>query len=410
MTGSIRRHEDYFQSLIDKTFVCLTLFALFFNVFIGPLTPIMIMLCVTGYLVLRRDRLPKLLACTWPVLLLPILALLSAIWSVDPPLTIKSGILYLLTIFVATIFGGGIKHRDFMAAIFFAFLVFAILSLLFGNSLTGARAFQGLLASKNEMGEVAGVLVIASTCAFAEGISRGKFLQIIFSVLGLLVGATELWFSQATTATIATVTATFCAALWLVSIRLGAQTRTTVFISTILTSILVFIIFKYWGSVIFDMVLENTGKDTTLTGRTDLWRVADRLIAERPWLGMGYNTFWRPGNLEAEALWRAFGIEGRSGFNFHNTYREITVALGFVGFTIYLIVAVIGALSLLLGTMRTPSIPLIFLCALLISSVIKLPFEAFGFGAMQFFTVLSFATISAGYTMLGTRRKEARAS
>jgi exopolysaccharide production protein ExoQ len=78
-------------------------------------------------------------------------------------------------------------------------------------------------------------------------------------------------------------------------------------------------------------VLAATGKDITLTGRTDLWRVAlDEIAGARGWV-TGYQAFWRIGNPVAEELWRAFGIESRSGFHFHNFYLSNAVEIGIVG-------------------------------------------------------------------------------
>ena len=48
-------------------------------------------------------------------------------------------------------------------------------------------------------------------------------------------------------------------------------------------------------------------------------------------LGRGYYAFWRQGNLDAEGLWRYFGIDSRGGFTFHNTLVDILVTLGWIG-------------------------------------------------------------------------------
>jgi O-antigen ligase len=47
-----------------------------------------------------------------------------------------------------------------------------------------------------------------------------------------------------------------------------------------------------WVDLVFDSILTASGKDSKLTGRADLWQVADRLIAQKPILGLGYNAFW----------------------------------------------------------------------------------------------------------------------
>ena len=403
MEAASGRGDLRIESLIDLALISAVLFAILFNVYIGPLTPLILMAVTALYFVIRRDRLASFMLDTWPLLLLPGFATASALWSIDSGASIKAGILYLLTILIALILGSGVRRVDLLKAVFFTFLAFCMLSWLLGYPQIGRQPFQGLLASKNAMGEVGGALVLAAICFFADAASRHKWLSAALALFGLALGAATLFLSEATTATIATGTAALCAIVWLATLRMDAQSRTFLFLSAILFSGVVFGMFFYFQDVIFDYVLGVSGKDTTLTGRTDLWRIADNLIAERPWLGIGYNTFWHPGNLGAEALWRQFGISNRTGFNFHNTYREITVHLGFIGLALFFLVSAVGMLGLFLGTMRSPSIPLVFLSAMIISSLIKLPFESFGFGSMQLFGILTFAGISAGYTTFKLR-------
>jgi exopolysaccharide production protein ExoQ len=103
------------------------------------------------------------------------------------------------------------------------------------------------------------------------------------------------------------------------------------------------------------MILSATGKDITLTGRTDLWRVPRWMRSpNRPWLGHGYQAFWRIGNPEAEHLWRAFGIESRSGFHFHNLYLSNAVEIGMIGAGIQaMLLASLGRLTLRLALVST---------------------------------------------------------
>lgn len=142
-------------------------------------------------------------------------------------------------------------------------------------------------------------------------------------------------------------------------------------------------------------LLKKTGWG--LTGRADLWMKADELIAKRPWVGLGYNAFWIPGNLDAEALWRLLGIASRSGFNFHNTPREVLVHLGIVGLILFTLVALVGLIRLFIGAMANPNAGLIYQCGLTIYFLLKLPFEVIGFGTMHFSTIFVYAFLGAGY-------------
>ena len=80
-----------------------------------------------------------------------------------------------------------------------------------------------------------------------------------------------------------------------------------------------------------DAFLGSLGKDTTLTGRTELWDYAQKLIGERPLLGLGAEGFWLPYRGDAQFLLEAFhkGINIR--FSFHNSYLAIWVHLGIIG-------------------------------------------------------------------------------
>ena len=191
------------ESAIDIALVCAVLFAILFNVWIGPLTPLILTGVTAAYCVIRRDRLPALLLDTWPLLLLPALAIASVLWSINGGESMKAGLLYLLTILVALILGSGVRRIDLLKAVFFSFLIFTLLSWIYGYSQIGQRAFQGLLASKNAMGELSGGLVLAAICLFSDAVSRRKWLLGITCLLGLALGAVSLGLAEATTATIA---------------------------------------------------------------------------------------------------------------------------------------------------------------------------------------------------------------
>jgi len=81
-------------------------------------------------------------------------------------------------------------------------------------------------------------------------------------------------------------------------------------------------------------LLSVMGRDTTFSGRTEIWKQVWRFILERPLLGWGYAAFWR-------------GIEGQSFevvaamrfivFHAHNGFLEIWLELGIVGLTLFVL-------------------------------------------------------------------------
>lgn len=78
-------------------------------------------------------------------------------------------------------------------------------------------------------------------------------------------------------------------------------------------------------------VIEGVGRDTTLTGRTEIWEKALGLVSN-PVLGAGFETFWLGDRLLA--MWRAFPVFLPN--QAHNGYLEMYLNLGAVGLVLFL--------------------------------------------------------------------------
>ena len=91
-------------------------------------------------------------------------------------------------------------------------------------------------------------------------------------------------------------------------------------------------------SSIFNIVLSSTGRDATLTGRTDLWEAVIALGMKHPVLGGGYGAFWL-GNF-SNNLWQIFVWHPTQA---HNGYIDVFVDIGIVGLII-VIALIIAAL------------------------------------------------------------------
>ena len=126
------------------------------------------------------------------------------------------------------------------------------------------------------------------------------------------------------------------------------------------------------------MLLDATGKDVSLTGRTDLWQVALDEIAQRPWLGSGFQAVWVPGNPLAEMLWDDFGVESRTGFHFHNAYLSNAVEIGIVGAALQAVLVLGGLAGALAWVMRDLRAETLFLALFMVRqavlSMVEVPF------------------------------------
>lgn len=385
----------------------LAAFAMLANPILGPLTPLIVIAFVPFFAVINRNRMVHVLASAGPCLLLPLLALLSVTWSQAPDDTLRYGLLYLLTCFVGSMMGAGMRSQDAISGLFFGLLIIGILNFMLGGygvTETGAAAFRGIQGSKNAAGEYAGAAVLVSVAMTSQAWINRRYGSVVLGVFGLVIAVSTLVLSKATGALIATSVALPCMICWLISRHMEVQVRTAICGAIMIVVAVMLLTLNLWLPALFELVLDSSGKEVGLTGRTMLWQAADRQIAMRPLLGRGYNAFWVPENLEAIRLWSEMGIESQMGFNFHNTYREILVDLGYIGLIIFVIVATVSTLIVLLRTMFKPSISLIMASALLVYFAMKTPFETFGFGGMHLLTLILFMCWSMGYSSLLYKR------
>ena len=73
-------------------------------------------------------------------------------------------------------------------------------------------------------------------------------------------------------------------------------------------------------------VLDLLGRDITLTGRTQIWSLAARAVAERPATGYGADAFWRS-PIGDQVRW----MFGRSAVHAHNAWLDIVLDFGVLG-------------------------------------------------------------------------------
>ena len=88
--------------------------------------------------------------------------------------------------------------------------------------------------------------------------------------------------------------------------------------------------------VLFDLnkvLIEGLGRDTTLTGRTDIWDLVIKL-QPNPLLGAGFESFWLGDRLMK--MWEAFPVFLPN--QAHNGYLELYLNLGMIGLLLFVTV------------------------------------------------------------------------
>lgn len=299
-----------------------------------------------------------------------LLACLSVFWSAAPGTTARAALQYLSHIVCALIAMRVVDTRTLVRGGLIGTGLVLVFSLLFGvyhlDPLDGTYSFVGAFASKNQLGFYASLAVLFAFAALFLGVERGLWR---FAAVGcVLLALYCLKASQSATSVLTTAAvAGLCLSLRALEM-LAPFHRKMLFAALAVLSVLAGLAAAYGGG--YELLLGAFGKDATLTGRTYLWQQGIAAAGEAPFFGIGYQAFWVQGFAEAERLWAAFFIAGRSGFHFHNTFIAATVETGLVGcllLTVVLLVTLGGHLARLLSAARDVEALVLFTVAALLA-------------------------------------------
>jgi exopolysaccharide production protein ExoQ len=263
----------------------------------------------------------------WFLLLLPLLALVSVMWSDYPAATLKLSLEYLVTTMIGIWAACCIKPRISISALMAALSIGVILSVLIAPNNN-----VGIFGSKNYF-----ALSISLLMLTAITVALDKLQPRIFRLMGLFAfvsSPVELVFAQSLGALVDT-----CATLAMffglrAACRLHPGARSLAFIILFLLATVVVLLGTLY--VNSSDVLDLVGKDATLTGRTLIWQHALDSISEHPFAGLGYAAFWQVGSWSAEQVWHFMRIPDKMGFHFHDTYLQIAVDLGVIGLSVFI--------------------------------------------------------------------------
>ncbi len=359
---------------------------------IGKLGAVLFLAAGVGLILLRPADIIKTATQNWLVLLLPAFCVFSFIWSREPTLSLRFGLQLLATVAIALAIYRRLSPRAFCLTLFGCLGALMVASLLFGNVRSDIGAWTGIYGSKNALAGAASMFVVVSLGVALN--SRHRPILRIVAIGGFFLGFALVILAQSVSA-LGLLPPTLIVMLLLVGSRSLGRLRATVICTFALLFLAILtLVVQANSSAVMAYVLETTGKDVTLTGRTELWAVALNLISERPLLGVGYQAFWVKGHADAEALWAIFGIDSRGGFNFHNMYLSNAVEIGILGVLLQTVMLLGSAILTAIWAMRTANAVPALLFALsfmvLMGSLVEVPL----FFQFSLRTIIVFATFA----------------
>ena len=326
-----------------------------------------------------------------PAMAVPLLGLLSALWSEAPDQSIRIGVMTLMTVMVALIMADRLSAPRFIAAAHCALLLVVVLSL---TRYSPGLPLSGYTGSKNVLAYYAAIGILSSLTILLDRAQPSLLRLSCLATAPLCVLA--LLLSQSAGALVSTVVGLGVFGFLVVMRRLSAQGRMRALIAVFIIAAPMIIARPVLIEAAHTFQEQVLKKDRTLTGRTYLWERAATIIEARPILGHGYAAFWRQGALEAEGLWRWGHIPDRAGFNFHSDYVEISVALGRVGLVAFVLTMLMLGVPLVVRAILAPSLPLAFFTAFVMSAYLKTSAESGLILAWTFPTALLFAAAVYG--------------
>lgn len=280
-------------------------------------------------LCLRRWKLvERALPAATPALLLAGWVLCSTFWSADPLLTARRAPEFVL----AGLFGVYLTVRFPMERqlkiFWWAMVLLAIGTVMvaywlpsYGLDLSAGHHadWKGVFTQKNACGRI----MVLATAVLLAG-RRWGWKQIASGVLFLLVlvksGSRGAWALEAVLLA--------GAGMYFLLRRCEGRIRGALLGLLGLISVTVGLV----GHAYRDALMEMMGRNATLSGRVEIWHAVWPFVMQRPWLGWGYEAFWRG--------WTGPSFQVSAAVHFlvfhaHDGYLDLWLQTGIVGMALF---------------------------------------------------------------------------
>lgn len=371
---------------LDVFCASVAIFALALLPMLGSISALLFLLSGMGLIVTGPDAVYRALRREWLIVAMVTWCVISFVWSDYPSITLRHAIQLALTVLISLAIFQRIPARTFLKIVLGAMLAAGILSLASGNTRADGLGYLGIYASKNALASSMGLLcLIALAVLFDRRMGGGwRFLALIGAGLGMLL----LIMGQSAGALVAIILSVGAIGPILLLQRLAPLARLVVIVLVTVLIAALGVMLSTMADTLSTMFLNLTGKDVTLTGRTDLWMIAFDEIAARPFLGAGFQAVWVHGNPLAEQLWDRFGIAARSGFHFHNTLISNAVEIGLIGIALQIAVLMVTVWLTLSWTIRLRTAASLFFGIFIVRQVLTMGIEVVFFAQFDLITIL----------------------
>jgi exopolysaccharide production protein ExoQ len=269
------------------------------------------------------------------LILLIVVFLSSFLWSSFPELTLRRSISLLQTTAFGLYFAARYTIREQLKLLAWAFGLCIIINILFILAVPRhgieygkhVGAFRGAIEQKNFFGR----LMALGAIVFSTMIPETK-RELLLRRIGFCLAFLLVLLSTSKTALFVTICLLFILFPLYRSLRWSVRSATL--FQTLSLSIISCV------AIVIASNLESfaaaTGRDLTLTGRTEIWRGTLFKLQDSPWLGFGYQGFWHGLEGPSFDVFRLLGSQAYAPHS-HNGILELLTSVGIVGFSIFTI-------------------------------------------------------------------------
>jgi len=293
----------------------------------------------------RSRRVIELLQSNLPVVLFFLYCAVSVLWSDFPDVSFKRWLRAIGDIVMVLIVLSDVNWqtalRRVLARVGFIAIPLSILFIRYfpelgrAYSRGGASSWSGVATGKNSLGMICLVFGLASLACFLEVYRAERSRQrtrILLAQSALLVMTVYLLLKANSATSFACF---FMCSAPMILISFFPLARKLVILHPMVLGIIGVAFCALFLNIGTGMV-QDLGRDSTLTGRDDIWRAAFSQV-QNPVVGSGYESFWIGSRLETiQKILNQYLNQA------HNGYIEIYLNLGWVGVVLLAILIVTG--------------------------------------------------------------------
>lgn len=283
--------------------------------------------CGAILILLNWRRFTKALRATWPLLTLAGLAVMSAGWSARPSLTLRRSALLFVSMLLAIYVGERYPMEKQVRLLSYTFcgMMVAILILrviappYVVDYVSHPGAWKGLSGYKNAFGQYMGTAALLLILVRFRQFRWSRYLFLV-AAIGMLVLA------QSAASALSFSLIVPLIPLWR-SNKVQGNQRLPVYTIIAVGLFSAMYLFTTHSGRLFNLF----GRNSTLTGRTQLWASVWGAIMHHPLLGYGYDTFWAG---MGEALDVRIGA-GWMAQRSDNGFLDLGLSLGILGLCLF---------------------------------------------------------------------------